>query len=71
MSENVKLTLMNIALDIARETMFAKRQYEENTWEQSERKGDYPSIPSIDIKELTAVYDILVKTYNSSSINKT
>lgn len=62
MTDNqLKIELLKLAIDVARETMFAKRTVIENRWQTRTAEEPFPDVPGIDHKEIVKVYNTLMK----------
>ena len=61
MTDNqLKLEVLRLAIDVARETMFARRTEVENAWSHRIVEAPYPKLPTIDINEIVNTYNTLM-----------
>ena len=62
MTDNeLKTELLRVAVDIARENMFAKRTSAENRYERRMEESPYPDLPGLNLDEIILNYDALIK----------
>ena len=62
MTDNeLKLKVLEMAMDVARENMFAKRQTVENRWQHSQlTPTQYPDLPTIDMNDVFHSYNFMM-----------
>jgi hypothetical protein len=61
MTDNqLKLEVLRMALDTARETMYARRTEVENGWAHRVTETPYPRLPTLDLGEVVTVYQTLI-----------
>lgn len=62
MTDNqLKLEMLKLAIDMARETMFARRTEVENAWSHRIVEAPYPKLPTIDAEEVVKNFAILME----------
>lgn len=62
MTDNqLKLEILKLAIDVAKETMFARRAEVENAWSHRVVEAPYPKLPTVDTKEVVKTYDVFMK----------
>ena len=62
MTDNqLKLEALKLAIDMARETMFARRTEVENAWSHRVMEVSYPKLPTIDTEEVVKNFAILMQ----------
>lgn len=62
MTDNqLKLEMLKLAIDMARETMFARRTEVENAWSHRIVEAPYPKLPTIDTAEVVKNFAILME----------
>jgi len=62
MTDNeLKFKVLEMAMDVARENMFAKRQTVENRWQQLSGTK-YPDLPTIDMNDVFNAYNLMMDT---------
>ena len=66
MTDNeLKFKVLEMAMDVARENMFAKRQTVENRWQHSRPQlapTQYPDLPTIDMNDVFHAYNSMMDT---------
>ena len=61
MTDNqLKLEVLRLALDIARETMYARRTEVENAWQHRVTETPFPKLPTLDLEEAVITYNTLM-----------
>lgn len=61
MTDNqLKLEVLRLALDTARETMYARRTEVENAWQHRVAETPFPKLPTLDLGEVVTVYQTLM-----------
>ena len=61
MTDNgLKLEILKLAFDTARETMYARRTEVENAWQHRVMEVPYPKLPIIDTEEVVNIYNTLM-----------
>lgn len=67
MTDNeLKVEAMRLAMDIARENMFAKRQTLESRWESRTTAEVYPDLPGTNVEEVLLNYTLIAKALGVS-----
>ena len=62
MTDNqLKLEVLRLALDTARETMYARRTEMENGWQHRVTEMPFPKLPSLDLGEAVTTYNVLME----------
>jgi hypothetical protein len=60
MTDNeLKFKVLDMAMDVARENMFAKRQTVENRWQHAPG-SPYPDLPTIDMNDVFHAYNFMM-----------
>ena len=61
MTDNqLKLEVLKLAIDGAREAMFAERIVLENRWQARTTEEAFPELPGIDVGKIVAAYEALM-----------
>ena len=62
MTDNqLKLEILRLALDAARETMYARRTEAENAWSHRVVEAPFPKLPTLDLGEAVTAYQTLME----------
>ena len=65
MTDNqLKLEVLRLALDTARETMYARRTEVENGWSHRVAETPFPKLPTLDLAEAVTTYKTLMGAMN-------
>lgn len=66
MTDNeLKFKVLEMAMDVARDNMFAKRQTVENRWQHSQlTPTQYPNLPEIEVDTAILIYVRLMDAIN-------
>jgi hypothetical protein len=66
MNDNeLKLQVLEVAVDIARENMFARRMTQENRFERRTLGGEYPELVGLQIAEIVENYHTLMNAFGN------
>ena len=66
MTDNqLKLEVLRMASEFARETMYATRMSLENAWNHRVTETPFPKLPGVDVGETIKIYHKLMNAVNS------